>query len=343
MNHCTLKRDPEVSVVMSCYNASRWLHEAIDSVLAQTFEDFEFILVDDGSIDETWNIIQNYRDKDKRIVPISKKNTGLADSLNIGLGLAKGSWIARLDADDLCENIRLEKQISFVRNNPGVVLLGSGFVEIDEQSRAIKKHHYPIGHHNLVCHLERLQRFFPHSSAFYRVDMARHVGGYNLRIRKAEDCRLWLELAAQGRIACLHQPLVKIRKHSSQISHENNGRRQMFDAIAATACHFLRKAGAKDPSIDNSSEQWDVFLNWIEGRIDEAGIFENRKAWADARTEYFLSTNRLIGIILFGTRLLQSGHSFALIYEKIFGSQLPERLAREWIMISSLKPIKKVN
>jgi glycosyltransferase involved in cell wall biosynthesis len=331
MSHSTLTRKSEISVVMSCYNASRWLHEAIDSVLSQTFEDFEFLIVDDGSSDETWNIIQSFRDKDQRIVPISKKNTGLADSLNIGIALAKGSWIARLDADDLCEPTRLEKQLDYVRHNPEVVLLGTGFVEIDEQGRILKRHNYPPGHHKLVRNLERLERFFPHSSAFYRVDMARQAGGYNLRIRRAEDCRLWLELSSRGCIACLPQPLVKIRKHSSQISHENNGRRQMYDAIAATVCHFLRKAGAKDPSVDESPEQWAIFLNWIENRVDEDGVFDRRKAWTDARAAYFSSMSRQVGTILFGTRLLQSGHAFVLIYEKLFGSQLPERFAYEWI------------
>src|SRR2546430_2514522 len=106
---------PEVSVLMSCYNATRWLHEAIHSVLVQTHDKFELILVDDGSTDETWNIIQSYRDRDQRIVAISKKNTGLADSLNVGIARAKGAWIARLDADDLCEPTRLEEQLDFVR------------------------------------------------------------------------------------------------------------------------------------------------------------------------------------------------------------------------------------
>jgi len=331
MNHFTLNTPPKVSVVMSCYNASRWLHEAVDSVLAQTFEDFEFIIVDDGSSDDTWNIIQSYRYKDRRIVPISKKHTGISDSLNSGIALAKGSWIARMDADDLCEKTRLERQVDYVHHNSEVVLLGSGFIEIDEKGRAIKKHYYPLGHHNLVRNLERLQRFFPHSSAFYRTDMAKQAGGYNLRSRAAEDCCLWLKLASRGRIECLPQTLLKIRKHSSQVSHENNGRLQFFKAVALVVCHFLRKARVNDPFMDASPEQLEIFLNWIEDRVIEAGVFEERKAWADARNEYFSSRSRLIGTIRFGTGLLKSGYASGLIYEKLFGTDLPERLAHEWI------------
>ena len=140
MKRASHPRSPEVSVLMSCYNASRWLHEAIDSVLTQTFENFEFVLVDDGSTDDTWNIIQSYRDRDERIVPISKKNTGLPDSLNVGIAKARGAWIARLDADDVCEPTRLEEQVKFVSKHPEVVLLGTGCVEIDEQGGVKKKH-----------------------------------------------------------------------------------------------------------------------------------------------------------------------------------------------------------
>lgn len=323
-------KSPEVTVLMSCYNASRWLHEAIESVLCQTFGNFEFILVDDGSTDETWDIIRVYRDRDQRIVPIRKENTGLQDSLNVGIALARGQWIARLDADDLCEPDRLAEQLMFVRNHPEVVLLGTGFVEINAQGRFIKKHMYPSGHRKLLRHLERLQRFFPHSSAFYRVDEVRNVGGYNSRFRRTEDWRLWIELASRGKIACLPKPLVRIRKHSSQISLDNNGRRQLYDGIAATVCHYLQRAGCEDPSVGANTDEWIAFLAWVENRIDESSTFKRRKAWADARAEYFERNNRMIGAFHFGTRLLKSGHAVALMWEKAFGSSLPERLAREW-------------
>lgn len=327
--------NPEVSVLMSCFNADRWLHEAIDSVLEQTFEAFEFILVDDGSTDETWKIIRSYADRDKRIVAISKKNTGPSDSRNVGIAQAKGEWIANLDSDDLCEPTRLEEQVNFMRNHPEVVLLGTGFVEIDEQGRAIKKHLYPSGHRTLVRHLERLQRFFPHSSAFYRVDIVKQVGGYNLRFYTAQDWRLWLELMLRGKIACLSKPLVRIRKHAGQISNKNSGRRQFCDARVAVVCYFLRKASCKDPSVDANIDEWLVFLNWVKNRIEELGAFERGKAWGDAKAEYFSAQNRLIGLFRFGIRLLQSGYASALVWEMCFGSSLPYRLAGEWVARST--------
>lgn len=334
MNRSSRIRNPEVSVLMSCYNGSRWLQEAIDSVLTQTFGSFEFILVDDGSTDETWDIIERYRARDERIVAIAKKNTGLADSLNVGIMQARGTWIARLDQDDLCEPTRLEEQVYFMRNHPEIVLLGTGCIEIEEHGRTIKKHRYPSGNRKLVRFLERLQRFFPHSSAFYRVKDVRNVGGYNMRISRSEDRRLWLELALRGKMACLPKPLVRIRKHSSQMSLDDNGRRQLCDAIAATVCYFLKKAGNKDPSVDASAEEWIQFMKWIESRIDVSGYLSGSKAWVDARAAFFATGNRLSGVFRFTDRFLRSGHAGKLVWEKFFGSSLPQRLAREWIVLT---------
>jgi glycosyltransferase involved in cell wall biosynthesis len=336
MSLSTHSGNPEVSVLMSCYNGARWLHEAIDSVLAQTFEDFEFILVDDGSTDETWNIIQSYRDQDQRMVAISKKNTGLADSLNLGIARARGAWIARLDADDLCEPTRIEEQLDFVRNHADVVLLGAGFIEIDEQGRSMKKHLYPLRHRELVRHLERLQRFFPHSSALFRRRIAQDAGCYNHLFRKSQDWDLWLRLAERGRIASLENCLVVVRKHSEQISNSATGTSQLAYGTAASACHFLRIRGYPDPSTSNDDTTWQEFIAWLETRMIEEGTPIRHKAWVDARTEYFAIENRLSGAIRLGTRFLRDGDSWKLMREKFLGSSLPQRLAREW-MAAQLK------
>lgn len=335
MNSSFNGNSPEISVLISCYNASRWLPEAIKSVLVQSFENFELILIDDGSKDETWDIIESYRTGDNRIVAISKKNTGLADSLNLGIKKANGKWIARLDADDLCEVTRLEEQFNFVCNHPEVVLLGTGFIEIDENNQVVKKNLYPSAHRQLVQHLESLRRFFPHSSALYRTKLVRQVGGYNLRIRRAEDKDLWMKLALRGKIACLPKALVRIRKHSGQISHANSGRRQLYDGIAATVCHFLRHKGYKDPSMFGSNEEWEIFLGWLEKCVEEVNHYERCKVWAEARTEYFNSENRIIGGLRFGTRLWQSHILLPMLIEKVFGSSLPRTLAEKWIKSSN--------
>lgn len=320
---------PKISVLMSCYNGSRWLREAIDSVLSQTFVDFELILVDDGSTDETWKIIQSYRDRDNRIVAISKKNTGVADSLNVGISQARGAWVARLDQDDICEPTRLEEQFSFVCAHPAVILLGAGFYEIDEYGRDLMKHRCPSGHSQLLRRLERMQSFFPHSSAFYRVDEVRKAGGYNPRLPLAEDWRLWPDLALRGEIACLPRCLVRIRKHSGQVSRES--RRQLRDGMAATVCYFLRKAGCQDPSVDASADEWIIFLNWVDDRIRESGYYDRRIAWGNARDSFFARGSWPVRILRFAISLMWSGHAVALVCEKVIGTSLPMRISREWV------------
>ena len=329
---------PKISLLMSCYNGSRWLAQAIDSVLAQTVQAFELILVDDGSKDATPEIIQSYSRRNQQIVAILKPNTGLADSLNVGLAKASGTWVARLDQDDIAEPNRFERQLAFVQANPAVVLLGTGSLEMDANDRMVKRNFYPTTHEGLVKNLERLRRFFPHSSAFYRADIARQVGGYNRRIHRCEDWRMWLELSLRGQIACLPECLVRIRKHPMQMSRDDRGTRQFFDQVAATVCHFLRRAGVKDPSTDASDQEWTEFLAWLEQRVREAGALSRRETWVTAREAFFAATSRLAGAFKAVGLILKSGDARSLLREKVFGSVVPMELAKAWVARPDHRP-----
>lgn len=323
---------PEVSVLMACHNASRWLHEAGDSVLAQTFENFEFVLVDDGSKDDTWDIIRKYRDCDRRVVAVSKQHSGLADSLNVGIMHARGTWIARLDADDLCLPNRLENQLRFARRRSDLVLLGSNFFQMDEHGGSMRKIRCPRSHRRLLWNLEHLQRFFPHSSALFRRNAALDAGSYNAWNRLSEDSDLWLRLAESGRIACLGDYLVKCRRHPEQISYtEAAGISQLVYGIAAAVCHFLRTDGFPDPSNGGDKTAWDELVAWVDRRVRDEGVPETHKAWAAARAVYSTSRNRPVGVLRAGVRLLRSGHGRPLVEEKLFGLSLPKRLAQEWM------------
>lgn len=324
--------DLRVSVLMSCYNAERWLSSAIESVLAQTFQDFEFILINDGSNDNTWALIQSYYNKDHRIVPINKPNSGLADSLNQGIKIAQGQWIARLDADDICLPNRLELQLQFADQNPNIVLLGGSFYEIDEHGQTVKINHYPTNHDTLVRNLERLQRFFPHSSAFYKRSAIQQIGGgYNTRIKRAEDWDLWLRLSEIGEIACLDQTIVHIRKHADQISLHQSGSRQKYDACAGSICHFIRQTGNGDPSMHTNEQYWLDFMRWVEKRVDEENVITKREVWNHARSVYFSSRNQVVGALNFAISLIKSGYCVEILNEKIFGSGLCKRLAYQWL------------
>ncbi len=127
-----MNKTPDVSIIMAVFNGEEFIEDSIKSVLKQTFKNFEFIIVDDGSIDNSLKIIKSYQAIDSRIKIITQKNNGLAKSLNVGIKNSKGKYIARIDADDLCYECRLEKQYMFMENNHLVDLIGSSVDVINE-------------------------------------------------------------------------------------------------------------------------------------------------------------------------------------------------------------------
>lgn len=322
---------PSITVLMAVYNGASWLDESIPSVLKQTYGNFEFIIVNDGSTDQSLEIIRHFAATDSRVVIIDKNNTGLADSLNCGIRVAKGHWIARLDADDLCMPDRLKVFYNRLKSNHSVVLAGSDFVEIDDAGKFLNLQHYPTSHSKLVRNLERYQRFFPHSSAFIRADVARQIGGYNERIVRSQDHDFWFRLSEKGNITCINQPLVKIRRHARQISHEESGMRSIYYDFASTICHYLRKNGQRDPSVEMNVNEWVGFVDWVRHEIEEEVNFVySRKVWANARDVLHKEEKNLITYIYILRELLLSGCLYELLKERYFGTLLPKRLADKW-------------
>jgi glycosyltransferase involved in cell wall biosynthesis len=322
---------PLVSVLMSCYNASYWLEESIQSVLNQSYNKFEFIIVDDGSKDDTLAIIQRHAANDDRIVVISKANTGLADSLNVGITQARGEWIARQDADDISEPTRLERQVQFAIAHPRLVFIGTGLTEIDGSGRKLSVHRYPSGHSQLVSYLETAKKFPPHSSAFYRAGVVRSIGGYRPRIRRSQDTDLWLRLSEVGELASIEEPLVKIRRHADQISYGESGRRQQIDSRVAMTSYWLRKKGECDP-VNAEQAAFNTFYAWLEKKIVDDGLFEfqdHRRHLKMALTneETCVSKWLSFGITFVARPLL----SFRLLRERLLGERTAAQLASKWI------------
>lgn len=327
---------PTITVLMSCYNAERWLEVCIDSIISQTYDDFEFIIVNDGSTDSTTNILKKYAVADSRIILIEKANTGLADSLNTGIRNAKGVWIARIDADDVSMPHRFEKQLEVAQKNKNLGLIGSWFVEIDENGLEIKKQRYPHEHDKLVRNLEKSKRFFPHSSAIFKTELVKSCGGYNQRFKRAEDLDLWHKLSEVSKISCIPDVLVKIRKHYGQISRDFNGTIQAIDSHAATVCHFLRKYNINDPSKQHKDE-WDFFRNWVVSEITRDNYINRKAIWGRARDTFIESNNIVIGVLRFHLELFKTSQCFPIIYEKIFGSRLSKKIAEKWIVYQKSK------
>ena len=200
---------PELSVVMSVYNGAPHLAEAIQSILNQTFTGFEFLILDDGSTDGSGDIIDAFAAKDPRIVAVRQENMGLARSLNKGVGLAKGAYIARQDADDVSFPYRLSQQMAFLKRHRDVILCGAWFEEVNEGGGK-KIRRYPLEDHALRVNLKYINQFC-HPSVVFEKEAFVKAGAYDERFPTGQDFELWIRLAEQGRIANIPEICVKKR------------------------------------------------------------------------------------------------------------------------------------
>jgi glycosyltransferase involved in cell wall biosynthesis len=315
---------------MSVYNGERWLHESINSVLEQTCSDFEFIIVNDGSQDMSLDIIKEFAGKDQRILVIDKPNSGLADSLNSGICQASGEWIARIDADDLCDPTRLAVQYAMAHSRNDLVLIGAGLVEINDLGQRRKTFHYPQGHQELVDRLLKMRAFFPHSSAFFNTHAVKNLGGYRQRLKRAQDFDLWLRLSEVGQIGCVAEPLVCIRHHDAQISHDEGGRRQMIDGRVALVSHFLRQKGLVDPvAVESIDSEFAVFWQFVELGVEQDKLVECRRFSGNLKVKRDMAS--FAGVIALLLLSVRSPHLlFRYFKEAIFGDQLALRLFNAW-------------
>jgi len=214
---------PAISVVMSAYNAEKYIGETIQSVIKQTFTDFEFIIIDDGSTDNTKLIIDQF--KDQRIKYHHFQNSGLAVSLNRGLKLAKGKYIARIDADDICYPNRLELQYSFMERNPDYVVCGSNLDVIDESGNYIYTFSLPSDDTDIRKKMFT-ENCFAHPSTFFRKKDAIEIGGYYEPIKQYfEDYMFFFHLIKLGKAYNFKTPLIRYRLSPGSISSRNRNRK----------------------------------------------------------------------------------------------------------------------
>lgn len=211
-----------ISIIMPVYNGERFLREAIKSILSQTYEDFEFIIINDGSTDKTLEIIDEYKDKDGRIIVISRENRGLVASLNEGIALARGEYIARMDADDICSADRLNEQIAFFEAHPECVLVGSWAETIDENGNVIGSLTYPPLKTTDIREYALIHNPFIHPSVMFRKDCVLVIGNYHASFKHNEDYELWTRIVYKYPCMNIPKKLIQYRLHSKQITKKNN-------------------------------------------------------------------------------------------------------------------------
>ncbi len=223
---------PAVSVLMPVHNAERYLREAIESILNQTFRDFEFVVVDDGSTDRCPGILRDFASRDSRIRILSRPNTGIVGALNDGLALCSADLIARMDADDIALPQRFAEQIRYLNEHPDCVLVGSRVLLIDRENAPIRQWVDELTHDEIDR--AHLARGWPvvHPTVMMRRQALNQLGGYREQYATLEDMDLFLRLAEIGRLANHPMVLLKYRQHFNSICHTNSNRQSSLrDAI----------------------------------------------------------------------------------------------------------------
>lgn len=215
-----------VSVVLPVYNGEKYLQEAVDSILQQTYCDFELIVINDGSTDNTLDILLEYQKKDSRVVIISRENRGLVDSLNEGIQISQGKYIARMDADDIAHPTRLEKQVKYMEENEDVYILGTNYSLIYEEGTSEevmkaaqgthKRSTAPIDKNDWFLSTNETMKFI-HPTIMIRKSLFDAIGLY--RHYKLEDLELYFRTGSNGyRIDKLEEVLLDYRVRASSKS-----------------------------------------------------------------------------------------------------------------------------
>jgi glycosyltransferase involved in cell wall biosynthesis len=240
-----MNKTPAISVLISVYNAEKYVSFAIESILNQTFSDFEVIIVDDCSSDASWSICQKYVQQDSRIIAIRNKiNLGGCETLNVGLRLVKGKYVARQDNDDWSYEDRLAKQFHFMEAHPDVGIVGGSMEIIDETEKIIAKRSY-----NLTNKAIRKKIFqyspFAHPLVMIRKSILDSVGYYNCEFAPADDYDLYFRIGKISDFANLNDILLKYRVVSTSLTNTRTKKMEL-------ATIKIRKNYQNDPCYEAS-------------------------------------------------------------------------------------------
>ncbi|OIQ99981.1 chondroitin synthase [mine drainage metagenome] len=241
---------PVVSVQMPVFNGGKYLAEAVESILNQTFRDFEFLLLDDGSTDDSLRLLHQYAGKDSRLRVFSRENRGVGETQYELAQLARGEFIAQLDQDDIALPNRLELQVDFLRKNPKVVCVGGAFQMIDGAGRYLTTLKMPQTNIEIQALILGGHGAITHSCAMMRSTQLKVIGGYDKNYNLAQDLDLWLRLGEIGELANLKDVILKYRLHDKSLS-ETSGKKQREEARLVCENAWQRRSVAGVFSAEN--------------------------------------------------------------------------------------------
>lgn len=263
---------------MTVYNSGKYLESAVNSILTQKFRDFEFIIINDGSSDNSSQILRKFQKKDYRIKLIERENKGLIYSLNEGIKHSSSEFIARMDSDDLCHPDRFSLQYEYLQDNIEVVALGTFIDLIDSDDDVISSNfvkftdHFDIDRQHISGHGGAII----HPSAMIRRSALEKVGQYNESYPHAEDLDLWLRLAEVGQLANLNISLLKYRQHVDSVGYTKR-EIQIDSALKAVRAAYERR---KIPNFDLSQ------INHRNPHVSTFGVYLKWAWWAYNSSNY---------------------------------------------------------
>ena len=281
---------PRVSVVIPAYNAQRYLRESVESVLQQSFKDFECIVVDDGSTDRTPAIIDELAARDPRVRRLTIEHGGIVKGLNAGVEAARGQYIVRTDADDICLPNRFERQVRFLDDHPDCVLAGSKVTLVDPYNSTLWDVEVKANHEQIEAELLRGNGWAViHPSTLLRRDAMLAVGGYRAEYEWVEDLDLFLRMGQIGRLANLQEPLLRYRQHFASV---NRTRLELqVERTRRAALEGYARRGQSPPAdfqvkVGTSMTRAEQIQSWLhQARHIRNWKVARRHGWALVRAE----------------------------------------------------------
>ncbi len=299
---------PLISVILPVWNGERYLVEAIESILGQTFADFELLITDDGSTDRTPAILRQFESSDPRVRILWQEHRGMVPSLNLAIAEARGKFLARMDADDVALPERFARQVAYLEANPGCVAVGTAMLVIDPEGAPIYTQEVETDSETLVANLLGLnpkpKSGLAHPTVLMRREAVNAIGGYRKEYESIEDIDLWLRLAERGLLGNVPAVLLKYRLHENSVSHTQNAQQRAYHTRLIREARLKRGLPPPDPRPprNGSLSSRDLYKAWCR-RASESGNRRTALKYAvrvlkhdSARSDWWLVSDALFGV-----------------------------------------------
>jgi glycosyltransferase involved in cell wall biosynthesis len=261
-----MNQDPLVSVILPCYNGEKYLGIAIQSLLGQTYRNLEILVINDASTDNSVAIAEGFGDNRIKLLH-NEKNLRIVSTMNKGIRHANGAFIARMDADDICLPTRIEKQVRFLQDNPGVSMIDTVMEYIDDEGNSVHRFNSDKVTEEEIRHTLPYTNCLGHSSVMLRREVYLK---YPYREIVFEDYDLWLRLLNDGhRICKIAEPLLLYRLHQGSIMAKASAKRRL--SLGRTKLFYYRRLPAKDMlKTMNQIVLADALYNYVYGGVKMA-------------------------------------------------------------------------